>query len=99
LADARLTGVGKARRLILWVICGRAGAWCSRSRYFFPRVSGSGGGFQGIAHRKRSSARKDFVQGLGENLDGYQSTITFEVDDNAKTYLERETRTAGGQIA
>ena len=27
---------------------------------------------------------------MGENLQGYQSAITFEVDEGAKTYLERE---------
>jgi membrane protease YdiL (CAAX protease family) len=30
------------------------------------------------------------LTGLGENVSGYQSTIAFNVDDNAKTYLERQ---------
>jgi len=30
------------------------------------------------------------VNGLGENVGGYRSAIVFSVDDDAKTYLERE---------
>ena len=30
------------------------------------------------------------MDSLGENISGYQSAIVFDVDDNAKTYLERE---------
>ena len=55
---------------------------------FFPRVSGSVGGFQGLA--QRGAQRAAISCSLGENVNGYQSSITFEVDDNAKTYLERE---------
>jgi len=31
-----------------------------------------------------------FVTGIGENVSGYRSAIVFNVDDNAKVYLERD---------
>src|SRR5208283_431165 len=31
-----------------------------------------------------------FLGSVGEDVSGYQSAIVFDVDDNAKTYLERE---------
>jgi len=87
LADARLTGSEK-RALILWVICGVLGLVFAQ-RYFFRAFPEAAVDFK-VSRSEAQQRAKDFVQGLGENLDGYQSTITFEVDDNAKTYLERE---------
>jgi membrane protease YdiL (CAAX protease family) len=87
LADARLTGWEK-RALILWVICGVLGLVFAQ-RYFFRAFPEAAVDFK-VSRTEAQQRAKDFVQGLGENPDGYQSTITFEVDDNAKTYLERE---------
>ncbi len=87
MADARLTGSEK-RALILWVICGVLGLVFAQ-RYFFRAFPEAAVDFK-VSRTEAQQRAKDFVQGLGENLDGYQSTITFEVDDNAKTYLERE---------
>ena len=87
MADARLTGSEK-RALILWMICGVLGLVFAQ-RYFFRAFPEAAVDFK-VSRIEAQQRAKDFVQGLGENLDGYQSTITFEVDDNAKTYLERE---------
>ncbi|HET7108304.1 MAG TPA: type II CAAX endopeptidase family protein [Candidatus Acidoferrum sp.] len=87
MADARLTGSEK-RALILWVICGALGLLFAQ-RYFFRAFPEAAVDFK-VSRTEAQLRAKNFVQGLGENLDGYQSTITFEVDDNAKTYLERE---------
>jgi membrane protease YdiL (CAAX protease family) len=87
LADARLTGSEK-RALILWVICGVLGLVFAQ-RYFFRAFPEASVDFK-VSRTEAQQRAKTFVQGLGENLDGYQSTITFQVDDNAKTYLERE---------
>jgi membrane protease YdiL (CAAX protease family) len=87
LADEHLTGSEK-RALILWVICGVLGLLFAQ-RYFFRAFPEAAVDFK-VSRTEAQSHAKNFVQGLGENLDGYQSTITFQVDDNAKTYLERE---------
>jgi membrane protease YdiL (CAAX protease family) len=87
LADARLTGSEK-RALILWIIFGALGLVFAQ-RYFFRAFPEASVDFK-VSRTEAQQRAKNFVQGLGENLDGYQSTITFEVDDNAKTYLERE---------
>jgi len=87
LADARLTESEK-RALILWVIFGVLGLVFAQ-RYFFRAFPEASVDFKVSRTEARQGAR-DFVQSLGENLEGFQSTITFEVDDDAKTYLERE---------
>ena len=83
----RLTGSDK-RALILWVVAGVAGALFASKYYFraFPEASVN---FQISREEALASAQK-FVTGLGENVSEYQSTIVFDVDDNAKVYLERE---------
>jgi len=87
LPDARLTGSDK-RALLLWIICGILGLVFAQ-RYFFRAFPEASVDFK-VSRTDAQQRAKSFVQGLGENLDGYQSTITFRVDDNAKTYLERE---------
>jgi membrane protease YdiL (CAAX protease family) len=87
LADARLTGSEK-RALILWIIFGALGLLFAQ-RYFFRAFPEASVDFK-VSRTEAQLRAKKFVQDLGENVDGYQSTITFDVDDNAKTYLERE---------
>jgi Type II CAAX prenyl endopeptidase Rce1-like len=87
LADDRLTGSDK-RILILWVLFGIVGIVFAH-KYFFQAFPEASVDFK--ASRSEAQRRaKEFVTGLGENLSGYQSTIVFDVDENAKTYLERE---------
>ena len=87
MADARLTGPEK-RALILWIICGALGLLFAQ-RYFFRAFPEAAVDFK-VSRTEAQQRARNFVQGLGENLGGYQSTITFQVDENAKTYLERE---------
>jgi membrane protease YdiL (CAAX protease family) len=87
LADARLTGSEK-RALVLWIIFGALGLLFAQ-RYFFRAFPEAAVDLK-VSRTDAQQRAKNFVQVLGENLDGYQSTITFQVDDNSKTYLERE---------
>ena len=87
MADARLTGADK-RVLFLWVISGVLGAFFAHRYYFraFPEASVD---FK-VSRPTAQQRAKQFVEGLGENIAGYQSAIVFQLDENAKTYLERE---------
>jgi len=87
LAQERLTGSDK-RILAVWILCGIAGILFAHKFFFraFPEASVD---FK-VSRAEAQSRAKVFVGNLGENLDGYQSTIVFNVDENAKTYLERE---------
>src|SRR5271165_6570815 len=58
-------------------------------RYFFQAFPEASVDFK-VSRAEAQKRAKDFVEGLGENLSGYQTTIAFDVDENAKTYLERE---------
>jgi hypothetical protein len=83
----RLTGSDK-RALLLWVLAGIVGVWFAHHYFFraFPEASVDFRVSRGEALKRAQS----FVDGLGENISGYRSSIVFDVDDNAKTYLERE---------
>jgi membrane protease YdiL (CAAX protease family) len=87
LPENRLTGLDK-RALILWILFGIIGLLFAQ-RYFFRAFPEASVDFQ-ISRAEAQTRAKQFVEGLGENLNGYQSTIVFGVDENAKTYLERE---------
>jgi hypothetical protein len=87
LADDRLAGSDK-RILILWVVCGIIGALFAQ-RYFFRAFPEASVDFK-VSRSEAQTRAREFVEGLGENLSGYQSTIVFDVDDDAKTYLERQ---------
>ena len=47
--------------------------------------------------RTRLTRRRQFAAAQGAQLDGYDSSIVFDVDDTAKTYLEREVGLAASQ--
>jgi hypothetical protein len=86
-AGDRLTGSDK-RVLFLWVVLGILGALFAY-KYFFRAFPEASVNFQVSREEALTRARK-FVRGLGEDVSGYQSAIVFNVDDNAKVYLERE---------
>src|SRR6202042_3264273 len=67
---------------------GVVGVWFAHHYFFraFPEASVDFRVSRGDALKRAQS----FVGGLGENISGYRSAIVFDVDDNAKTYLERE---------
>ena len=87
MADDRLTGSDK-RTLLVWLVFGLAGLFFAH-RYFFQAFPEASVDFK-VSRAEAQRRAKQFVAGLGGNLNDYQSTIVFDVDENAKTYLERE---------
>jgi len=77
-----------ARVLLLWILAGIAGAVVAYTYFFraFPEASVD---FKVSRTEALSIARK-FAEEHGAPLGGYDSSIVFELDDTAKTYLERE---------
>jgi hypothetical protein len=86
LSSDRLKGSDK-RALLLWVLAGVVGVWFAHHYFFraFPEASVDFRVSRGEALKRAQS----FVSGLGENINGYRSSIVFDVDENGKTYLER----------
>ena len=87
MSEDRLTGRDK-RVLLLWIVFGLIGVSFAH-RYFFRAFPEASVDFKVSRTDAQGRARK-FVEGLDQNLNGYQSTIAFEVDESAKTYLERQ---------
>ena len=87
MAESRLSGSDK-RALFLWILLGAIGIVFAH-RYFFRAFPEASVDFK-VSRAEAQARARQFVEGLGENLGGYQSTIVFEVDENAKTYLERK---------
>jgi membrane protease YdiL (CAAX protease family) len=87
LPDARLTGSEK-RALILWILFGALGLLFAQ-RYFFRAFPEASIDFK-MSQKEAETRAKKFLGDLGENVNDYKSSVVFEVDDNAKTYLERE---------
>ncbi|HVS89351.1 MAG TPA: CPBP family intramembrane glutamic endopeptidase [Candidatus Acidoferrum sp.] len=87
MSGERLGGSEK-RALLMWVMLGIAGALFAH-RYFFRAFPEASVDFR-VSRDEALSRAQRFVGGLGEDVSSYQSAIIFDVDDNAKTYLERE---------
>ncbi len=87
MSEERLTGTDK-RALILWIVFGLVGVWFAH-QYFFRAFPEASVDFK-VSRVDAQARAREFVEGLGQNLNGYQSTIAFEVDESAKIYLERE---------
>jgi membrane protease YdiL (CAAX protease family) len=87
LTGDRLTGSEK-RTLLLWVAAGIIGLLFAYKYYFqaFPEASVN---FQ-VSRGEALARAQKFVIGLGENIDGYRSSIIFSVDEEAQVYLERQ---------
>src|SRR5271170_4579478 len=83
----RLTSSDK-RALLLWVLLGIVGVVFAQ-KYFFQAFPEASVDFK-VSRAEALTRAKKFVGSLGEDVSGYQSAIVFDVDDNAKTYLERE---------
>jgi membrane protease YdiL (CAAX protease family) len=84
----RLTSANKLA-LLLWVVAGIAGALFAHKYYFraFPEASVN---FK-VSRSEALTRAKEFLASEGQDAASYQSAIVFNVEDNAKTYLERET--------
>ncbi len=87
MASERLTGSDK-RALFLWVILAILGA-AFAYKYFFRAFPEASVNFQ-VSREEALTRAQKFVTGLGEDVSGYRSAIVFNVDDNAKVYLERQ---------
>jgi len=87
LPSDRLTGSDK-RTLILWVIAGIVGVIFAQHYFFraFPEASVDFHVSRGEALRRAQT----FLAGLHEDVTGYRTAVAFDLDDEAKTYLERE---------
>src|ERR1700694_2695562 len=87
LSPDRLTSANKLA-LLLWVIAGISGALFAHKYYFraFPEASVN---FK-LSRGEALSRAKQFLASMGADAESYQSAIVFTVDDDAKTYLERE---------
>ncbi|HZV90196.1 MAG TPA: CPBP family intramembrane glutamic endopeptidase [Candidatus Binatus sp.] len=87
MAEDRLTSSDK-RALLLWILLGIVGAVFAY-KYFFRAFPEASVDFK-VSRAEALARAQKFVGSLGEDVSGYQSAIVFDVDDNAKTYLERE---------
>ncbi len=87
MAEDRLTSSDKLA-LLLWVLLGIVGAVFGY-KYFFQAFPEASVDFK-VSRAEALARAQKFVRSLGEDVSGYQSAIVFDVDDNAKTYLERE---------
>src|SRR5262249_17805027 len=86
-AGERLTGSEK-RALALWVLAGIVSVFFAIK--FYAQASPEASVNFKVSRLEALQRAKDFVGGLGENVSGYHSNIVFDVNENAKTYLERE---------
>ncbi len=77
-----------AKVLLLWIFAGVIGAYVAYTYFFraFPEASVD---FK-VPRAEALADAKQFAAAQGAQLAAYDSSIVFEVDDTAKTYLERE---------
>ena len=77
-----------AKVLLLWILAGLIGAGVAYAYFFraFPEASVE---FK-VPRAEALAAARQFAAAQGARLDGYDTSIVFDVDDTAKTYLERE---------
>jgi membrane protease YdiL (CAAX protease family) len=83
----RLDGNDK-KDLLIWILAGLLGAGVAY-KYFFQAFPEASVQFK-VPRAAALEQARQFAISQGARLDGYQSTIIFQVDDTAKTYLERE---------
>ncbi len=83
----RLTGTDK-RALLLWVTAGILGLLFAY-KYFFRAFPEASVNFQ-VSREEALARAQKFVGSLGENVSGYKSSIIFDLDEDAKVYLERQ---------
>jgi membrane protease YdiL (CAAX protease family) len=77
-----------ARVFLIWILAGLIGAGVAY-KYFFQAFPEAAVEFKVPRAEALDEARK-FAGAQGAQLDGYDSSIVFDLDDTAKTYLERE---------
>jgi hypothetical protein len=77
-----------AKVLLVWILAGILGAGVAYTYFFraFPEASVE---FK-VPRADALAVAKQFATAQGAQLGGYDSSIVFDLDDTAKTYLERE---------
>jgi membrane protease YdiL (CAAX protease family) len=77
-----------AKVLLLWILAGVIGAFVAYTYFFraFPEASVD---FK-VPRAEALTIARQFAAAQGAQLAAYDSSIVFDVDDTAKTYLERE---------
>ena len=77
-----------AKVLLLWILAGVLGAFVAYTYFFraFPEASVD---FK-VPRSGALAVASQFAVAQGAQLGGYDSSIVFDLDDTAKTYLERE---------
>jgi membrane protease YdiL (CAAX protease family) len=74
--------------LLIWILAGLLGAGVAY-KYFFQAFPEASVEFK-VPRAAALDQAKQFAATQGAQLGGYDSSIVFDVDDTAKTYLERE---------
>ena len=74
--------------LLLWLLAALLGAFVAY-RYFFRAFPEAAVHFK-VTRSAAVDLARSFASGQGFPLQGYQSSVVFNVDDDTKTYLERE---------
>jgi len=73
-----------ARVLLLWILAGLVGAGVAY-RYFFQAFPEASVEFK-VPRAESLERAKQFASAQGARLEGYDSSIVFNLDDAAKTY-------------
>jgi len=76
------------RTLLIWIAVGLLGVFIS-FKYFFVAFPEASVDFR-VSRTAAVEEARNFLAVQGFQIEGYQSSIVFRVDDNAKNYLERE---------
>ena len=77
-----------AKVLLIWILAGILGAGVAY-KYFYRAFPEASVEFK-VPRAEALAVAKQFAIAQGAPLDGYDSSIVFDLDDAAKTYLERE---------
>ena len=77
-----------AKVLLIWILAGILGA-CVAYTYSFRAFPEASVEFK-VPRADALAVAKQFAAAQGAQLAGYDSSIVFDLDDTAKTYLERE---------
>lgn len=77
-----------ARILLIWILAGLIGAGVAY-KYFFKAFPEAAVEFK-VPRAEALEQARQFASAQGARLDAYDSSIVFDLDDTAKTYLERE---------
>lgn len=85
--EAKLTSKD-VRALALWLLAGVIGAAVA-FQYFFAAFPEASVDFR-VTREEAVARARDLLAALGHDAGEYQSSVVFQVDQTAKTYLERE---------